>query len=169
MSGGIQVDGVVLDPHTDDPDCEGQLRYNDSEPHVKALVGTRVVRVTEHQRAHQFSLPNRVPGSGLRYLEADGITTSSVPYVVERDSVIRAASITVQTADGSRSYGLDIFVESGPTILNTTVLGVGDTHEHEQLSLAVTEGTELQFRLRRLTGSGRSTFRRAVAEIVFGE
>ena len=172
MSGGFQTDGVILDPHDTDPDCDGQLRYIDSEPHIKARVGGRVVRVTERLITKFLNMRRRVPSGGgaLRAFDLGEIPTTSVPYIVQKEwTVLRRLSLRVNQADATNDYSVDVYRRNTTSIIHSMVLSSTNTQVSEDLSVDLSALDELEFRLRRVSGTGRSDFRNAVLEVIFGE
>lgn len=169
MSGGHQTDSVIYDLKTGDPVSpeEGQTWYNAGEDHLKARTDVKTVRITERLTTVVAVQPQRVPTSGTLYLFVGGVATSLVPMTVtDDDTVLRVMSLTTDASDPN-PYDVEVLVNTA--LAATMTLSAGTTHKSDSFSLALTSGDEVQFRLRRASGVGRSSFRSSTLKAVFGE
>lgn len=109
-----------------------------------------------------------VPSSGPLYLSFSGVTNSSSGLTFPRTGNITSLSVTVDSADGSRDYDLDVVRDptGTPVSLTTLALPSGSRSAYSSsLSISITAGWELGLRMVRTSGSGDSTFNDIVAAI----
>lgn len=169
---GIQTDGILYDIRTGDPTTpeEGQSWYDgqSGEDHLKFRRPLETVRLDEKITTMVATIPTRVPSSGTQYFFFNGVATSLVPLVASKvnGSALRKMSLTVDVSSPN-VYQVQVVVNGSH--VSTLTLSSGTTHEHDTYALALAEDDELQFRLVRTTGGGKSTFRSAVLEINIGE
>ena len=105
---------------------------------------------------------SNVPGGGTLFLRVGGIVTSSAGFILSGGAAtLTGLSITVDVSDGSRDYRLDLVSDptGTPAIVGSLALSSGSrTAFTGALSVAITSGTELGYRLIRTSGAGASTF-----------
>ena len=104
------------------PGSSGQvLVYNPSAP---VGVGWGSGGSGTNRQAYQFGRNSSVPNAGTLQLLGPG--TPSVGFSVVRAGTITGGSISVDTADGTRSYNLDIR-KNGVSVA-TIALATGNSH-----------------------------------------
>lgn len=99
-----------------------------------------------------------VPDAGaVLYLAINDVPTSSVPVIVPKTLTLTAASVAVNEADGVRDFLLEILVNA--TVEASLALPAGSPSENDDtLTVALQAGDAIDVRLRRTSGTGKSTF-----------
>lgn len=143
----------------------GNPYWKDGAGVLHPLVGSAVMPGV---RAYQFSADFAVPVFGTLYLQTGDVPTSSAPLIVDRAAKLTGATLSVDRPDSSRTFQLEVLVNG--TLEETLPLALST-------SKAVTIGfakvlaalDEIQIRLVRLTGTGKSTFRNVAATLTYTE
>jgi hypothetical protein len=130
---------------------------------------TLITETPTFGRAYQFSACFAVPSArGVLYLRTGDVPTSSAPITVDRAATLTGAAVTVDVADGTRTYELQVLVNG--TVRETLVLASGFIKAATTgFSYSVTALDEISLRLVRSSGSGKSTFQNAVATLTVSE
>ena len=119
---------------------------------------------TERLRDYHFTLKGRVPGSGTQYLFVHDASTSDVPHVVLGAGAFFGATIAVNTADASNDYDVQFLLNG--SVVETLSFSSGNTKAIDtSFSTSVSSLDEIEVRMVRTSGSGRSDFRRAVVTL----
>lgn len=103
-----------------------------------------------------FNSRIRVPNSGTLYLRHGEVVTSDAPVIIPNDCTLVGSSIAGATADGSNDYDIE-FVINGTVEESYTLAAVDPTDTDNTFTYAASEGDELEVRMVRSAGSGRST------------
>lgn len=113
---------------------------------------------TAGRRDYLFAVKQAVPKTGgILYLMSDGVMTSSVPLVVNRDSTIASAAINVNNADPSQDFNLEVLVNG--TVKESLGLSTGSSFiSTTSFSSSVAANDQLALRIVRTSGSERSSF-----------
>lgn len=113
---------------------------------------------TAGRRDYIFANNIAVPeNSGILYLEADSLATSSVPLVINKDSVFSGASIRVNTTDATNAYDLEVLTNG--VVTETLRLAAGtEVATDSGFTNAITAGDSIALRIVRVVGSGKSAF-----------
>jgi hypothetical protein len=131
-------------------------------------VSVRIPPPEFKRRDWSLSHQGRVQTSGIQYLKTGEVTTSAAPLVVASASKLQGASISVDVPDSSREYVLEVLVNSVVEESLTLVSG-STTATTFTFTTDLVTGDELSVRLRLVSGTGRSDFRRISATLEISE
>lgn len=119
-------------------------------------------------RDYQFNIKATVPNSGLRFFSYGEVATSAAPLIINVDSILIGASISVDKIDASRDYQMVILING--VIEETLALLSGDVSNYStSFTATIVPGDEISLYLERVTGSGKSTFSKVSAAIEIEE
>jgi hypothetical protein len=112
---------------------------------------------TKQIKGFLLNLDFNVPTSGVAALYNGDVTTSAAPIIVNASGILRGASVGVDAADVVRAYDLEVYVNS--VLRETLSLATGVTETSTAgFTTAVVVNDRITVRLRRTSGSGKSTF-----------
>lgn len=116
----------------------------------------------------QLTMANRVPDNGVRYLRVGDVATSAAPVVLDSGVTVTGLSLSVDVADGSRTYDLEV-LRNGSIVGTLTLPLSTKSITASSLAISMAGGDEIAARIRRISGSGPSSYRRVFAGLALEE
>jgi hypothetical protein len=151
---GIQLGGFTTEVVTCTPPI-------DDTPSMPSLPPPPSALISLGNRVYQFHSWTRVSEQGSQYLYSGDVNTAAVALIIEQNFAFRGASISVDVADPTNTYELELLLSTGVgysvaerLVLPSTTLGA----VANDLTVEGDLGNGIGFRLIRTDGSGKSAF-----------
>jgi hypothetical protein len=121
-------------------------------------------RCTDYVFTRRVKIPSQ---TGIMYLDIGGVNCLTAGVTAISNAELVGLSIRVEAPDATRDYDVEVILDPGgaDTLLGSLSLSNALSNFRDDLSALITAGNEWGVRIRRTSGSGRSTFTNMVVAV----